>query len=116
MMTEPGGAGFDDEEAAKLRLYLEKGGFLWADDFWGEYAWSWWVGQLRKALPASEFPIFDVPPEHPMFHTQFEVEEGPADPVDQLLLRIGPNVGARRRQRRRRTRAPSPTRRDASSC
>ena len=40
MMTEPGGAGFDTEEAAKLRLYLEKGGFLWADDFWGEYAWS----------------------------------------------------------------------------
>ncbi len=80
MMTEPGGAGFDDEEAAKLRLYLEKGGFLWADDFWGEYAWSWWVGQLRKALPASEFPIFDVPPDHPMFHTQFEVKKVPQIP------------------------------------
>jgi hypothetical protein len=75
MMTEPGGAGFDAQEAAALRLYLEKGGFLWADDFWGEYAWSWWVGQLRKALPAAEFPIFDVPPEHPMFHTQFEVKK-----------------------------------------
>ena len=75
MMTEPGGAGFDDEEAAKLRLYLEKGGFLWADDFWGEYAWSWWVGQLRKALPAAEFPIFDIPLDHPMFHTQFEVKK-----------------------------------------
>jgi hypothetical protein len=73
MMTEPGGAGFDDQEAAKLRLYLEKGGFLWADDFWGEYAWGWWVGQLRKALPASEYPIVDLPLDHPMFHTQFEV-------------------------------------------
>src|SRR6266850_1366772 len=75
MMTEPGGAAFSGEEAAKLRLYLEKGGFLWADDFWGEYAWSWWVGQLRKALPASEFPIFDLPLEHPLFHTQFEVKK-----------------------------------------
>jgi hypothetical protein len=75
MMTEPGGAGFDDQEAANLRLYLEKGGFLWADDFWGEYAWSWWVGQLRKALPAPEFPIFDLMPEHPIFHTQFEVKK-----------------------------------------
>jgi hypothetical protein len=75
MMTEPGGAAFDDQEAASLRLYLEKGGFLWADDFWGEYAWSWWVGQLRKALPASEFPIFDLAPEHPLFHTQFEVKK-----------------------------------------
>jgi hypothetical protein len=80
MMTEPGGAGFDDQEAADLRLYLEKGGFLWADDFWGEYAWSWWVGQLRKALPAPEFPIFDLMPEHPLFHTQFEVKKVPQIP------------------------------------
>ena len=80
MMTEPGGAEFNDQEAAKLRLYLEKGGFLWADDFWGEYAWGWWVGQLRKALPASEFPIFDVPLDHPLFHTQFEVKKVPQIP------------------------------------
>jgi len=80
MMTEPGGAGFDDQEAAQLRLYLEKGGFLWADDFWGEYAWSWWVGQLRKALPASEFPIFDLPLDHPLLHTQFEVKKIPQIP------------------------------------
>ncbi len=80
MMTEPGGAGFNDQEAAKLRLYLEKGGFLWADDFWGEYAWGWWVGQLRKALPAAEFPIFDVPLDHPLFHTQFDVKKLPQIP------------------------------------
>jgi hypothetical protein len=29
MMTEPGGAYFDDQEAAGLRSYLLKGGFLW---------------------------------------------------------------------------------------
>jgi len=40
MLTEPGGAFLDDNEAAGLRAYLMKGGFLWADDFWGEYAWS----------------------------------------------------------------------------
>jgi hypothetical protein len=80
MMTEPGGAGFDDQEAAKLRLYLEKGGFLWADDFWGEYAWNVWVSQIRKALPAADYPIFDVPLDHPMFHTQFEVKKVPQIP------------------------------------
>ena len=31
------------------------------------------MAQIRKALPASEFPIFDLPPDHPLFHTQFEV-------------------------------------------
>ena len=75
MMTEPGGAGIDEQEATRLRLYLAKGGFLWADDFWGEYAWNVWVSQIRKALPADEYPIEDLPLDHPMFHTQFEVRK-----------------------------------------
>jgi len=75
MMTEVGAAYFDQDEAAALQKYLLKGGFLWADDFWGEYAWNVWVSQIRKALPATEFPIVDLPLEHPMFHTQFEVRK-----------------------------------------
>jgi hypothetical protein len=73
MATEVGRTFIADDEAKMLRLYLDKGGFMWVDDFWGSYAWDHWVAQLRKALPASEFPIFDVPLDHPMFHTQFEV-------------------------------------------
>jgi hypothetical protein len=72
MMTEPGGAALDDNEAAALRTYILKGGFLWADDFWGEYAWAHWVRELRKALPADEYPIFDLPADHPLLHAQFE--------------------------------------------
>ena len=75
MMTEPGGAGLDEMEAARLRLYLDKGGFLWVDDFWGEYAWDHWVRELRRALPASDYPIVDLPLSHPIFHTQFEVRK-----------------------------------------
>jgi hypothetical protein len=56
MMTEPGGAYFSDEEAKHLHDYLVRGGFLWADDFWGEYAWTHWDNEIRKALPAEEFP------------------------------------------------------------
>jgi hypothetical protein len=51
MMTEPGGAFLDQREAEGLSAYVQKGGFLWADDFWGEYAWAHWEAQLRKALP-----------------------------------------------------------------
>jgi hypothetical protein len=80
MMTEPGGADFSPEEAAKLGAYLRKGGFLWADDFWGSHAWEWWSRQLAKALPADEFPIVDVPLDHPMFHTMFDVKEIPQIP------------------------------------
>ena len=54
-----------------------KGGFVWADDFWGSYAWEWWEAQLRKALPAAEFPIVDLPPDHPLFRAQFMIKETP---------------------------------------
>ncbi len=80
MMTEPGGAYFDDQEAASLRNYLLKGGFLWADDFWGEYAWAWWESQLRKALPSSAYPIVDLPLAHPIFHQVLTVRSIPQIP------------------------------------
>jgi len=74
MMTEPGGAYFDDDEAAHLRDYLLRGGFLWADDFWGEYAWRAWETELRKALPAAEYEIVDLPIDHPLFHVLYDVK------------------------------------------
>ena len=73
MMFEVGNFYIDDNEARILREYLRKGGFLWVDDFWGTYAWNIWESQIRKALPAGEYPIVDLPLEHPLFHQFFEV-------------------------------------------
>ena len=80
MLTEPGGAYFDPNEAAGLRAYLEHGGFLWADDFWGEYAWDHWENELRKALPSGEFTIQDLSMDHPIFHVLYDVKELPQIP------------------------------------
>jgi len=80
MMTEPGGTYFDDAEAASLRTYLQKGGFLWADDFWGDYAFEHWMNELRKALPSSDFPLTDLPLDHPIFHVLYDVKEIPQIP------------------------------------
>ena len=80
MMTEPGGAFFDDQEALALRTYLLKGGFLWADDFWGEYAWQYWEGQIRKVFPSGQYPIFDVPLNHPIFTQMMTVPKIPQIP------------------------------------
>ena len=52
MMSEPGGSYFSNDEAANLRAYLLKGGFLWVDDFWGSLAWRNWQNQIGKALSA----------------------------------------------------------------
>ena len=73
MMTEVGSAYIGPEEATKLREYLLKGGFLWADDFWGTYAWEHWMNELAKVLPPHEYRAVDLPKDHPMFRMQFEV-------------------------------------------
>ena len=80
MMTEVGSAYFSPEEAAKLREYLQKGGFLWADDFWGTYAWEHWEGELSKVLPPHEYPVKDVPPDHPLFRSHFVIKQIPQIP------------------------------------
>ena len=77
MMTEVGSASISEAEGAKLRDYLLKGGFLWADDFWGNYAWQWWEAQLRRVLPANEFPMVELPKDHPLFHSNFQVQRTP---------------------------------------
>jgi hypothetical protein len=76
VMTEVGSASINEREAERLREYLLKGGFLWADDFWGSYSWDWWEGQIRKVLPAAEFPIVDLPNSHALFSSQFVIPGG----------------------------------------
>jgi hypothetical protein len=80
MMTEPGGAFFDQAEAAGLKTYLDKGGFLWADDFWGDYAFEHWMNEVRKALPSSDYPLMDVPLDHPLFHVLYDIKAIPQIP------------------------------------
>ena len=76
MMTEVGSAFLDDTEAERLRLYMLKGGFVWADDFWGEDAWAWWEIQLRKIFPASDYEVVDLRDDHPLFRSQFDIKAG----------------------------------------
>ena len=77
MMTEVGNAYISPEEAVKLREYLQKGGFLWADDFWGSYAWEHWVQEINKVLPPNEYKIFELPKDHPLFRQHFQITEVP---------------------------------------
>jgi len=81
MMTEVGGAYFDQAEAAGLRDYLLKGGFLWADDFWGEYAFRFWSEEMAKVLPPERYPIADVPLDHALFHTLYDIRRIPQIPA-----------------------------------
>jgi hypothetical protein len=73
MMTEVGAAFLTTQEAEALRTYLLKGGFLWADDFWGDYAYDVWIEQLGKALPPAQFPAKDLEKGHPLFRAIFDI-------------------------------------------
>jgi hypothetical protein len=77
MMTEVGNIFLTDEEATRLREYALKGGFLWADDFWGPEAWAYWEAEIRKAFPASEYDIVDLDSTHPLYSSQFQIKETP---------------------------------------
>ncbi len=80
MMTEVGAAYIGPDEAVRLREYLLKGGFLWADDFWGTYAWEIWAREIGKVLPPADYPIVDLPLTHPLFRSQFVVDRVPQIP------------------------------------
>jgi hypothetical protein len=66
-----------------LREYLLKGGFLWVDDFWGTPAWEQWSSQIGRVLP--DYLIQDVPPDHPILHERFQIDQIPAGHEHQLL-------------------------------
>lgn len=95
MMTEVGSAYIDPDEAARLRLYLQKGGFLWADDFWGSYAWEHWANEFDKVLPRHEYPIHDLPPDHPLFRAQFEIKKVPQIPSINFWMGSGGGTSER---------------------
>src|SRR5690606_36845600 len=80
MMTEVGAAYIGPDESVRLRESLLKGGFLWADDFWGTYAWEHWANEISKVLPRHEYPIYELPPDHPLFRAQFEIANVPQIP------------------------------------
>jgi hypothetical protein len=80
IMSDPGSAGFSPDDAAALRAYLLKGGFLWADDFWGPWAWEDFVAEIGKVLPPAQYPVREVAPDHVILKTMFTVARIPQVP------------------------------------
>lgn len=60
-------------EIEGLRDYLQAGGFLMIDDFWGSYEWSNFEGQIQQVLP--DHRIEELPLSHPLFRTFYEIDE-----------------------------------------
>jgi hypothetical protein len=86
-MTDPGSVTFTDAEIEGLRGYLLKGGFLWADDLWGDRTWNFFETEMTRIFP--EYSIQEVPPDHPLFSVLYVVPEVPQIPSYQSWRRSG---------------------------
>jgi hypothetical protein len=95
LMADAGTASLSDAEVVGLRSYLQKGGFLWADDFWGPRALLAWESELARVLPASEYPVRDITPSHPLFRSMFEISTIPQIPSIQFWRQSGGETSER---------------------
>ncbi len=63
----------DDVEAARLREYLLRGGFLMTDDFHGSQQWEIFVESMRRVFP--DRPIVEIPDDDEVKHVLYDLEE-----------------------------------------
>ncbi len=67
----PGMWELTDAQVAKLRDYLLRGGFLLCDSFFGTREWAGFVRGMQRIFP--DRPIIDLPENHPLFHTVYDL-------------------------------------------
>ena len=71
-MTGHGNVKFSDEEVTRLREYLERGGFLHADDNYGLD--ESFRREIKRVFPDRE--LVDVPLSHPVYHLVYDFPRG----------------------------------------
>ena len=76
--VEVGGWLLSDEEAARLREYLDRGGFLMVDDFHGSVQWEGFMESMRKVYP--DRPVTELPVADEVFHVLYDLIDRPQIP------------------------------------
>lgn len=61
------------QEAARLRDYLLRGGFLMVDDFHGSQEWIVFTDSMNRVFP--DRPIVDIEDSHEILHVVYDVDE-----------------------------------------
>lgn len=62
-----------DDQAAQLRDFLQRGGFLMVDDFHGDQEWEVFIESMSKVFP--DRPIVDIENTDPIFHTLYDLDD-----------------------------------------
>jgi len=70
-IVEPGALIITTDEAVALRKYLDNGGFILLDDFWGEAQWDNAEMAFRQILPNRRF--VELPLSHALYSCVFKI-------------------------------------------
>lgn len=70
--VEVGYMDLTQEEVHGLRGYLNAGGMLLVDDFWGSRQWAQFERNMRRVLPGR--PVVEIPLEHPLFSAFYKID------------------------------------------
>ncbi len=71
--VRPGEWQLTDSQAAKMRDFIDRGGFFLCDDFWGTSEWDVFMESMRRVFPEAE--VVDIPDEDQFFHSVFDLTE-----------------------------------------
>lgn len=71
--VEVGQWSMTDEDAARLREYLLRGGFLMVDDFHGGYEWASFVEGMRMIFP--DRPIVEIAEDEEVLHVLYDLDQ-----------------------------------------
>jgi hypothetical protein len=71
--VEVGRMSLNEDEVLGLRSYLEAGGFLLVDDFWGTDEWQNFEYEIRRVLPGRS--IEEISLDHPVFSSFYWIRE-----------------------------------------
>lgn len=62
-----------EEQAARLRDYLLRGGFLMLDDFWGTEEWNRFEESMKVVFPDRK--IVEIEDDDPIFHAVYDLDD-----------------------------------------
>jgi len=72
-VEDPGAWSISDAQAARLREFLHRGGFMMVDDSHGDAEWQVALDGLRRILPGR--PVEDLPDQDEIFHIAYDLDD-----------------------------------------
>ncbi len=80
-----------DQQAAKLRDYLLRGGFLFCDSFFDSGSWAGFTAGMRRIFPDRQ--IVDLQGDHPVFHAVYDIPALAATQIPNMNSLMGGGGG-----------------------